>query len=82
VAHWPHIHVLPFIIVAFLASDNLVLVHLSEAFLLVALRVREDSVGHAIVVGAHLLGQIVTVLVLAIALNALHVEIAPIEAIT
>ena len=56
VAHWPQIHVLPLVKVAFLASDHLVLVHLSQAFLLVVLCVREDSVGHAVVVGAHLLG--------------------------
>lgn len=70
--------VVPFVKESFLASDHLVLVHLRKPFLIVALRVGEDSVRHSIVVRTR---HIVSILILTIALHALHVKITSIVAI-
>lgn len=69
---------LPFIKETFLTSNNLVLVHLRETFLIVGSRVGEDSVRHPVRVRA---GHVVPVLIITVALQTLHIEIASIKAI-
>ena len=64
-----------------LALDHLVLVHLRQALDLIALCVAEDSAGHPVRVGSVGVHRSPSILILAVALDALHVKVAPVEAI-
>jgi len=63
---------LPFVKETFLTSNNLVLVHLRETFLIVGSRMGEDSVRHPVRVRA---GNVVPVLIITVATPTFDLEV-------
>ena len=85
-AKWAQVHVLTIIETILGSFNDLILLHLRKSLYLITLVLAQHSTSHALSTRSRIIGHLVhattsSILILAVALDTLHVKVASIEAI-